>query len=245
MAWLIVIFVNLKSSWYGYQRIVMSHILLMICLLSFFATSCQQQINLAELIVDIDSQTGATPAYNPERVIPPHLHRSKEHKPIMVDPDIMNLALYMPVTASEEPQSGELEQLTDDIKTSGEFDFIEGPAWVQVDLEETVSVHAIAVWHYYANADIFDDVIVCASNDGNFSDNFLTLFNNDNDNSSGLGMGKDSAYIETVWGNIIDARGPDSRGMDARFIRVYTRRNTDGTLPRYLELAVYGFGNGE
>ena len=158
----------------------------------------------------------------------------------MIDMDVMNLALYKPVTSDEEPVTGELEQITDDIKTSGEFDFVGGPAWIQVDLEESASIHAIVIWHYYENADIFDDVIVSVSDDENFSWDVRTLYNNDHDNSSGMGTGQDSAYISSLWGNIVDARGLNSTGTNARFVRVYTKGNADGAIPRYIEIAVYG-----
>ena len=46
----------------------------------------------------------------------------------MIDSEVMNLALYKPASASDKPVTGELEQLTDDIKTSGEFDFDTNPA---------------------------------------------------------------------------------------------------------------------
>ncbi len=225
--------INLKPSFYSY--------VLCICIFLFITSSCQQKIDLREYIVDIDGGTGATPAYDPDRIIPPHLGMKKYYKPFMVDPDILNLAFHMPATASEDPRTGELEQLTDDIKTSGEFDFVGGPSWVQVDLEKPALIHAIVVWHYYRNADIFDDVIVSISDNVDFSGDINVLFNNDHDNSSGMGIGKDSAYISTIWGNLVDACGPDSHGTKARFIRVYSGRNTDGSLPRYLEVAAYGF----
>jgi hypothetical protein len=218
-----------------------NRLLFSICLFSFISSACKQQVNLTELIVDIDGQTGSTPAYDPDRVIPLHLSTKKDFEPLMVDPDIMNLAIYKPVSASDEPVVGELEQLTDDIKTSGDFDYVGGPAWIQVDLQEPASIHAIVVWHYYTNQDIFDDVIVCISEEVDFTRNVVTLYNNDHDNSSGLGAGKDSAYISSIWGNIIDARDPRNEGTTARFVRVYTSKNFDGTSPRYLELAVYGF----
>ncbi len=214
--------------------------LIVIGLLACINGACQKKIDLRELIVDIDSHTGATPAYDPDRVIPSHLSKNNNYRPFMIDINVMNLALYKPVTSNEEPVTGELEQITDDIKTSGEFDFVGGPAWVQVDLEESSSIHAIVIWHHYENADIFDDVIVCVSDDEDFSGDVRTLYNNDHDNSSGMGMGQDSAYISSLWGNIVDARGLNFTGTNARFVRVHTKRNADGTIPRYIELAVYG-----
>ena len=158
----------------------------------------------------------------------------------MVIPGLTNLALDKPVRANEEPIVGEIEQLNDGLKTSGEFDFIEGPSWVQVDLEESASIHAVAIWHYYKNPVIYDDVIVRISDDKDFSKNVTTLFNNDHDNSSKMGKGKDTAYISRWWGELIDARDADRKGKTARYVRLYTGKSVGGKLPRYVEIAVYG-----
>jgi len=150
------------------------------------------------------------------------------------------MALYKPVTSSSKPTIGELEQITDGIKTSGRFDIVEGPKWIQVDLKAPAEIHAVAVWHFYKNPIIYDDVIVEIADDAEFSRNVRMLFNNDHDDSSGRGKGKDTAYISRWWGELIDARDTDRTPAVARFVRFYTRQSADGARPRYVELAVYG-----
>jgi len=192
------------------------------------------------LDIGLDAVTQATPRYKPDAVRPPHLRKPKRRYPPRVVRGLKNMALYKPVTSSTKPTIGELEQVTDGIKTSGRFDIVEGPKWVQVDLKAPVSIHAIAVWHFYKNPIIYDDVIVEIADDAEFSRNVRVLFNNDHDNSSGRGKGKDTAYISRWWGEVVDARDPDRAGIIARFVRLYTRKSADGARPRYVEVAVYG-----
>jgi len=201
------------------------------------------RIMLTELELDIDAVTCATPGLFLNREKPPHLRKEEKRPPFMVVPGVKNLALYKPVTTSDEPIIGDPVQLTDGIKTSEEFDFVEGPSWVQVDLGESASIHAIVVWHFYKNPMIYNDVIVRISDDVDFSQNVIMLFNNDLDNSSGIGKGKDTAFISRWWGEIVDARGPSYAGTAARYVRVYTGKSIDGLSPRYLEIAVHGIWN--
>ena len=61
------------------------------------------------------------------------------------------------------------------------------------------------------------------------------MFNNDHDNSSGLGIGKNKEYIETNEGRLIDPRG-----VKARYIRLYSKGNTSNDINHYVEVEVYG-----
>ena len=211
-----------------------------LCVLCVFFGSCvpEDEVCLVELKPEIDAITGATPG-PVERVKPPHL-RKGEALPLMVIEGLENLALYKPVTAGSEPINGDLEQLTDGINNSGEFDVVEGPGWVQIDLGEEASIHAVVLWYYYRNSNIFNDVIVRVSDAADFSGNVITLFNNDHDNSSGMGIGNDPAFISSWRGEIIDASGSKHIGTTGRYVRVNTGMSVDGFLPRYLEIAVYG-----
>ena len=58
-------------------------------------------------------------------------------------------------------------------------------------------LNAVLVWHYHAQARVYRDVVVQVSDDKDFVTGVTTVFNNDHDNSSGLGIGKDKEYIET------------------------------------------------
>jgi len=190
-----------------------------------------------------DAVTRATPGY-PRGLKPPHLREEVKRPPLMVPPGMENLALYRPISASdEEPITGDLYQINDDIKKSDPFDYVElGPGlqWVQVDLEARYEIFAVAVWHFYKNPVIYNDVILQASNDEAFQDEVKTLFNNDHDFSSGVDRGHDTAYYTRWWGELVDTRDEDGVPLRARFVRIYTGDGMEGERPRFVELAVYG-----
>ena len=60
---------------------------------------------------------------------------------------------------------------------------------MQVDLGEASSIYAIVLWHDHRYIQVMHDVIVQVSDDPEFKNGVTTLFNNDVDNSSGLGVG--------------------------------------------------------
>lgn len=203
-------------------------------------------VEMAELDLGlgVDAVTRATPGYPKTGAKPPHLRKEIRRPPFMTVAGLSNLALGRPVTGSmtEEPIIGELEQVTDGVKKSGDFDYVEldfGPQWVQIDLGGKRLIHAVVIWHYYKNPVIYNDVIVQLADDAAAS-NARTLFNNDHDDSSGLGKGADTAYHARWWGEIVDARGSDKSGTPARFVRVYTNGGAADEETRFVEIAVYG-----
>ena len=191
-----------------------------------------------------DAVTRATPG-NPRGVKPPHLRAKGRRPPFMVRPGMTNLALYKPVSASEEPVIGDVDQITDGLKKSGQFDYVEigpGLGWVQVDLGKLRTVHAVVIWHYYKNATIYNDVIVRLADDPEMARNVTTVLNNDHDNSARLGKGDDKAFYTRWWGEIADARGDDGKGTPGRYVRVYTADGMENEPVRFVEIAVYGKG---
>ena len=107
--------------------------------------------------------------------------------------------------------------------------------WIQIDLEAAYNMHAILIWHYHSQARVYRDVIVQVADDPDFITGVKTIFNNDHDNSSGLGIGKDKEYIETSDGRLIDPRG-----IKARYVRLYSKGNTSNAMNHYVEVEVYG-----
>ena len=65
--------------------------------------------------------------------------------------------------------------------------------------------------------------------------NAQTIFNNDHDNSSGLGVGEDMHYTETAEGNLIDAKG-----VRGRYVRLYSNGNSSNDSNHYIEVEVFG-----
>ncbi len=158
---------------------------------------------------------------------------------MMVPAGTTNLALNKTVTSSDSrPLIGELSYITDGIKEGTDDSYVElAPMlqWVQIDLEKPATIYAIYVWHYFREARSYHDVIVRISDDPEFQSGVTTVFNNDQDNSARLGIGKDRPYIETNFGKLIDARG-----TKGRYVRLYSSGNTANDLNHYVEVEVFG-----
>jgi hypothetical protein len=82
--------------------------------------------------------------------------------------------------------------------------------------------------------------VIQVADDPDFTKNVRTLFNNDADNSSGLGIGSDMHYVETAEGKLIDAKG-----VRARYIRLYSNGNSSNELNHYIEVEVFGMGTSD
>ena len=78
-------------------------------------------------------------------------------------------------------------------------------------------------------------MVVQVSDDPNFASGVKTIFNNDHDNTSGFGVGKDMNYVETNEGKLIDAKG-----VKGRYVRAYSNGNTYNDLNHYVEIEVHG-----
>jgi len=163
----------------------------------------------------------------------------KSRGPFMVPVGTKKLSLKRPVTSSDrQPVIGELEMITDGEKEGGDGYFVEigpGKQWVQVDLGARYSLNAILAWHYHSQARVYRDVIVQISDDKDFLKNVTTIFNNDHDNSSGMGIGKEKEYIEVAEGRLFDPKG-----ASGRYVRMYSNGNTVNDLNHYVEVEVYG-----
>lgn len=160
---------------------------------------------------------------------------------LMVPAGTTNLAAGKAVSGSdEEPLLGDLSLLTDGDKSADEGCFTEfgpGKQWVQVDLEASSTVHAVWVWHFHSQSRAYLDVVVQVSDDPDFIEGVTTIYNNDHDNSSGLGAGKDLAYLETNRGRLMPA--PEG-GVKGRYVRLYSNGNTTNNLNHYIEVEVFG-----
>jgi len=163
----------------------------------------------------------------------------KPRGPFYVPVGTKLLSLNRPVKSSDmQPVIGELTMVTDGEKEGGDGYFVElgpGKQWVQIDLGAPYALHAILVWHYHSQARVYRDVIVQVSDDKDFLKGVATVFNNDHDNTAGLGIGKDKEYVEVAEGRLVDPRG--TRG---RYVRLYSGGNTSNDLNHYVEVEVYG-----
>lgn len=150
-----------------------------------------------------------------------------------------NVAAGKTVTSSDtDPNLGKLTQITDGDKQGLDGSYVElnsGLQWVQIDLGAVHDISAVVVWHYHGEARVYRDVVVQLAQDADFITGVKTIFNNDNDNSAGMGIGTDKEYVETNEGKIIDAKG-----MPARYVRLYSQGSTSSELNHYTEVEVYG-----
>jgi hypothetical protein len=177
----------------------------------------------------------------PRPVQLPNLEKPRVGKrpDLMVPAGTVLLSRDKAVTSSDAfPVIGELAFITDGDKEGADGTFVElGPRtqWVQIDLEAPAAIAAIVVWHFHAQARVYHDVVVQVADDDAFTKNVRTIYNNDHDNSSSLGAGKDLAYVETNEGRLIDAKG-----AVARYVRLTSNGNTTDELNHYVEVEVFG-----
>jgi len=161
----------------------------------------------------------------------------KPPTPLQVPKGVVNVAAGKPVTSSVPPFLGELNQITDGKKEAFDDDAVEfkkGTQWVQVDLGQSLAIYAIAMWHDHRYVQAMRDVIVQVSDDPEFKSGVTTLYNNDTDNSSKLGVGTDREYFEMQFGRV--AAG---KGVKARYVRGYTNGGSVSALNCWQELEVY------
>lgn len=177
----------------------------------------------------------------PRNIRTPNLEAvtGRPRAPFFVPAGTKLLSLGKPVAASDmAPVIGEVAFVTDGEKSGEDGYFVEfgpGKQWVRIDLKESAALSAIVVWHYHSQARVYRDVVVQVSDDKDFVTGVTTLFNNDHDNTLGLGIGKDKEYIETNEGRLVDAKG-----VKARYVRLFSNGNTSNDMNHYVEVEVYG-----
>ena len=168
----------------------------------------------------------------------------KLRAPIMVEPEYTKKLTNedTKVTTSEEPVTGDNEYVVDGDKTADMTSMLQLPGglqWVQLDLGAEHTISAICVWHDQGDERVYRDVIMQISNDPKFADKakVTTVFNNDHDETSKLGLGKgpDKEYRERN-----DGRPVDAKLTKGRYVRVYSAGSTSEPVNNYIEIEVFG-----
>jgi hypothetical protein len=163
----------------------------------------------------------------------------KPRPPFLAPKGTRNLALQKKVTLSDtNPINGTPELITDGNKEAGDENVLEMRRrlqWAQIDLEKPSKIYAVLIWHAHDTPQIAHDVVVQVADDPDFTQNVQTIYNNDYDNSAGLGVGKDKEYFENYEGRLVDGKGEK-----ARYIRLYSQGSTYTALNRYTEVEIYG-----
>ncbi len=177
----------------------------------------------------------------PQNLSVPNLQKplGKAREPFLAPAGVTNVAKGKKVTSSDmEPVIGEIEQVTDGDKKGAEGSFVElgpGVQHVTIDLGAPHEVFAVLFWHFHKTPRVYFDVIVQLADDADFKTNVRTIFNNDHDNTAGLGAGKDMNFVETSEGKLVDAKG-----AKARFVRLHSRGNNANELNHFVEVEVFG-----
>lgn len=165
---------------------------------------------------------------------------SDKPRPLMLVPaGLKNVAPGKKITCSDKNATAStLEKITDGDKEATDESIIflrKGTQWVQFDLGAPHEVFAVVIWHAHNSAKVYHDVVVQAADDPDFIENVRTLYNNDQDNTSGLGVGTDREYFETHEGRLIN-----TKGVKARYFRFYSKGSTESALNEYTEIEIYG-----
>jgi hypothetical protein len=177
----------------------------------------------------------------PQNMNVPNLEKplGKARPPFLAPAGTENVSFEKPVSSTdEEPIIGEIEMITDGDKEAADGSYVELGPFVQhvtIDLEKKYTIYAVVVWHFHKQPRVYFDTIVQVSDDADFVKGVKTVFNNDIDNSAGQGVGKDMHYVETAEGKLIDAKG-----VQGRYVRLYSNGNNNNDLNHYIEVEVYG-----
>lgn len=165
---------------------------------------------------------------------------SDKPRPLMMVPEgLKNVAPNAKITCSDKNAAPDmLAKVVDGNKEASDDSIIflrKNTQWVQLDLGNPYEVFAIVIWHAHNTAKVYHDVIVQAADDADFIENVRTIFNNDQDNSSGLGVGTDREYFETNEGKLVNAKG-----VKARYFRFYSKGSTESAMNEYTEIEIFG-----
>lgn len=200
--------------------------------------SAERRPGLVPLVTDLPKPVFVG---TPRLIVSPNLEKvtGKLRTPPLVPEGSRNMAAGCPVKGSDcNPFRGSYALVTDGNKEANADSFVElasGRQWVQIDLGQRITICAILIWHYHSEARVYHDTIVQLADDADFINPVFTVFNNDHDNSSGLGIGNDKEYIDTFEGRLIPVRD-----QEARYVRLYSHGNTTDDMNDYIEVEVYG-----
>jgi hypothetical protein len=183
---------------------------------------------------------GTPPDKMPEgMVIEPLL--DKEPSPILVATGSSNLAAgLVPTTSDTNIAPAKLVKITDGNKEAYEEQIVllrRGVQHIQFDLKKPAEIYAIVIWHAFDGdtPKAYRGVVVQFADDGAFTQNVRTVFNNDTENKTGRGTGTDKQYFEQHWGKRIEVKG-----QKAQFVRLYSWGSTAGAYNEYTEVEIWG-----
>ncbi|MCX7747309.1 MAG: S8 family serine peptidase [Clostridia bacterium] len=145
-----------------------------------------------------------------------------------------NLALGKEVTTKNSVIYNPKHTTDGSLNTYSYTDLGSGIKHIIIDAGKSEYIDRIKLWHFFGDARTYRDVIVQLSNDPNFAEGVVTVFNNDADNSAGQGAGTDAEYVETAAGKEIKFGA-----VNARYIRLWTNGSTANGANHYVEVQVF------
>ena len=170
----------------------------------------------------------------PPNIIRGHYSAVRE---VTVPARVTLLSRAAPVSSSDPAPLGDLSLVTDGDKEGDDgyfVDLLPGQQWVQIDLGEVRELWVIWTWMYHKQLVLYNDVIIQVASEEDFRD-ARVVFNNDHDNTSGMGSGGDESWVETSMGHPVRLNG-----VTGRYVRLYSNgRNIDDT-NHWIEVEVYG-----
>jgi len=178
----------------------------------------------------IDVRSPHIEAYRGDGVPPP---------PLLVPEGTRLLSRGCAVTCNDSGvQKRDLALVTDGDKQYSVSSYLElapGVRWVQIDLGTNAAIYAVCLWRERPEPCVYHDTVVQVSADPSFASGVITLFNNDFDNSAGLGTGTDKEYFEDYFGRRVAVPS-----MPARYVRISSNGNTSTPYSHFTEVEVYG-----
>lgn len=106
-----------------------------------------------------------------------------------------------------------------------------------LDLGGQYYIGGLNVWHYFEDARRYHDVVFEIADNPTFHDSTI-VFNNDADNSLGLGAGSDDEYTERPFGKLVQFAP-----VPGRYVRLWTHGNSVNRFDHLTEVELYGVGN--
>lgn len=203
--------------------------------------AAQSPEQLVELEIELPN-----PVFTDGGKLPPDVRLDRDrigrpYEPLMTPRDVKVISRGQPVSSSDpSPIIGKLSQITDGDKEALDGRLVElnpGRQWVQIDLGTPQQIFAVAVWHDQGehSMDVYRDVIVQISDDPAFEQGVTIVFNNDHDNTSGLGPGEDYEYLEHFEGLLVPVKA-----VMARYVRCWSNGSTRDPQNQYTEIEVFG-----
>lgn len=143
----------------------------------------------------------------------------------------INAALNKAVTSNGTAGGGALSNVTNGNLARGDYALIstsDGPKYVQVDLADSYDIVGVNIrsdWGSDAGSYRYGhDYVVQLAADAAFTTGVTTIFNNDADNTLGLGAGEDPLYIEPADGAGLHI--PLETPVAARYVRYWANGHT-------------------